>query len=81
VVIFLEVVETFLLVVVAGFVMAHLHRLVRADAVYALNGDVVLGLYRMLDESAIRWTKDLRGGVEGTEAVRFRELLADFRAT
>jgi hypothetical protein len=48
VVIFLEVVETFLLVVVAGFVMAHLHRLVRADAVYALNGDVVLGLYSTL---------------------------------
>jgi hypothetical protein len=51
VVTFLEVVETFLLVVVAGFVMAHLHRLVRADAVYALNGDVVLGLYRMLGEA------------------------------
>ena len=46
--IFFEVVVTFLLVVVAGFVMAHLHRLVRADAVYCLNGDVVLGLCRTL---------------------------------
>lgn len=44
VVTFFEVVETFLLVVVAGFVMAHLHRLVSADAVYDLNGEVVLGL-------------------------------------
>lgn len=43
---FFEVVVTFLLVVVAGFVMAHLHRLVSADAVYCLKGDVVLGLYR-----------------------------------
>lgn len=47
VVTFLEVVETFLLVVVAGFVMAHLHRLVSADAVYDLNGEVVLGLDKM----------------------------------
>jgi hypothetical protein len=27
--------------------MAHLHRLVKADAVYDLKGDVVLALYRM----------------------------------
>lgn len=38
-----EVVEIFLLVVEEGFVMAHWHKLVKADAVYFLNGDVVLG--------------------------------------
>ena len=45
-------VETFLLVVVAGFVMAHLHRLVRAEAVYCLNGDVVLELRSVSDRIA-----------------------------